>query len=292
MQVFEAKAQAYSDLGQWQAAIANAGKAIEFGSRTSWLYQISANAKYELDDYSGAIADATLALESNPANTHALVTRAFALQLSHRPEAALADVDMAVRTASDRAYALVVRSYFNVSWGRLDDALSDASQSVALAPNSIDSSVALGRVLSERGDGAAALSECNRALALKEADFALSCRALAYLALKQPQEAAADIRRALALNSASGTSYYVLGRAELALGDARSAIDRFDESIRISTYDGAGVFMYRGDAERALGNVDKARLDYQEAKKRDLGRYSRQLVERLASLPAQQKSGP
>lgn len=284
MIAFEARAKAHSDLDQAEAASANADKAFHLGSRAPWLYQISADAKYDLGNYEGAVADATRVIENDPTNTNALVTRAFALLLSERPERASADMDIAVETTSDRAYALEVRSYFNTTWGRLDAALDDARQSVALAPNSIDSAVALGRVLSERGDGLASLSECNRALALKESDFALRCRALAHLVLKQPAEAAADMRRALALNNASGTSYYVLGRVELASGNARSAINRFNEAINVSNYDGAGIFMYRGDAERALGNLQQARLDYLEAKKRDLGLYASALADRLSAI--------
>jgi len=287
IQIFEARAQAHANLNEWQSVIANADQAVAAGSRAPWLYQIRADARYELGDQQGAIADATLALAGQPTNSNALVTRAFALLVSDRPETAIADIELLVQTASDRAYALEVRSYFHLTWGRLEAALADARQSAALAPTSPDSAVALGRMLAERGDGAAALAQCNRALGLAETALTWRCRALAYLILGQHGPAAADIKRSLALNNASSNSQIAMGRIELAQGNARGAIERFNEALSLETYDSSGVFMFRGDAARALGNLDQARLDYLEAKKRDLGRYRSELAERLTALPAQ-----
>lgn len=287
LRLFEARAQAHSHLNQWDSVITNADQAVALGSRASWLYQIRADARYELGDPEGAIADATLALAGEPANSKALVTRAFALLLSDRPETAIADMELFVRTSPDRPYALEVRSYFHLAWGRLDAALSDAKLSAALAPTSPASAVALGRMLAETGDGAAALAQCNRALDLAETALAWRCRALAYHLLGQHDLATADIKRALALNNASANSQIMMGRIELAQGNLREAVERFNEALLMEPYVGPDVFMFRGDAVRALGNLGQARLDYREAKKRDLGRYGSQLAERLTSLPAQ-----
>lgn len=287
LQLFEARAQAHAYLNEWQAVVSNADEAEALGSRAAWLYQIRADAKYGLGDPEGAVADATLALAIQPAHTKALVSRAFALLRTDRPETAHADIDALVRTASDRAHALGVRSYFNLAWGRLAAALSDARESASLAPDSIDSALALGRMLAEAGDGAAALAQCNNALKLRETARTWRCRALAYLIQGQPGPALLDIKRSLALDKTSSSAQLVLGRIELARGDARSAIEVFNEIIRVDVYDDADVFMFRGDAALALGNFGQARLDYLEAKNRDLGQYGSALAVRLTTLPAQ-----
>lgn len=287
LSLFEARAQAHSNLNQWREAAANADKAVALGGRTPWLYQLRADARYEIGDAEGAIADTTMVLTSEPTNSYALVTRAFALLVSARPETAMADIELLVQTTSDRAYALQLRSYFHLTWGRLDAALADARQSVELAPTSPDSAVALGRMLAERGDGAAALAQCNRALGLAETADTWRCRALAYHILGEHGPATADIKRSLALNNTSPNSWIATGRIALAQGNARGALERFDEAVRLGVYDESSVFMFRGDAARALGNLNQARLDYLEAKKRDLGRYRSELAERLTALPVQ-----
>ncbi len=282
----EARSQAHLDLEHWKDAVADADQAIALGSQADWLYRLRFKAKYEMADFKGAIADSTSYLNAHPADIEALVVRAYSLQMTGQSDAAFADMDYAIKASSDPAYAYETRGYLNLLMGRLSQAVFDARQAVALAPQSADSAAMLGRAFMENGEASAALAECSRAVTLREADFTYRCRALANLALNQTALALSDINTALGLRP-SASNYYALGQIELARGNARAALDQFNRAIAMDTYSGPGMFMYRGDAERALGDVAMARRDYMEARKLDLGLYRNAVDERLNAIAAQ-----
>ncbi len=281
----EARCRAQYDLGNWAAAIGDADSALAMGSKSDWPYEYRGKAKYESGDYDGAIADTGIVIQRNPASIGMLVTRAYSLQLSGRSAAAVADMDSAIRNGSDLAYAYETRGYLHLNAGQLNEALADARQSVALAPQSDYSALTLAFVLLESEMPAAALAECNRALAIRETAPAYRCRAIAQLDLQEMEAARHDVQRAYELNKTSGNNYLVLGRIDLAQGKAESALENFNQAMNFKIYNNSVTYMYRGDAERALGNVEKARLDYQTARKRDLGLYAKALDERLKALP-------
>ncbi|WP_119392444.1 tetratricopeptide repeat protein [Taklimakanibacter lacteus] len=283
----EARGRALYAQGLRREAIADAEKAMALNDQYTWPFQLRSEIRQDFDDFEGSIADSTLILKRYPTSVDALATRSFSLQLSGHLDAALADLERAIELGTAPAYAYESRSYLNLYAGRLAAAISDARQSVALAPKSIDSRIALGWAYIDSGNPASGILECNEALSIKETDRALRCRAIAHLRLNQLPEALADAKRAFAFNSNSANNNITLGRIELAQGKPDSALARFDVASRLLPFDRAGVHMYRGDAERARGQMAKARLAYLEAGKRDLGLYATALEERLASLPAQ-----
>lgn len=281
----EARARAHYNQGLRQEAIADAEKAMAMNNQYDWPYQLRSEVRQNLYDYEGSIADSSVILKRSPVNIDALITRSTSLQLSGDFKAALADMNRAIEI--DPAYAYENRSYLNIYAGRLAEAVSDAQKSVALAPQSSETLTALGWAHVESGAPAAGLLECGKSLSIRESERALRCRAIAHLLLNQLEEALADANRALSLNQNSANNQIVLGRIELAQGNPSSALARFDEALKQLAFDRAAAHMFRGDAERALGEHAKARLEYQEAQKRDLGLYTKALAERLASLPAQ-----
>lgn len=281
----EARSRARQSLGLLEDAIADAEKVMAMNNDYTWPYQLRSEARQYLDDYEGSIADSNVVLKRFPGNMDALVTRSATHQLAGRFETALADINHAITTNADQAYAYESRSYFYMYAGRLAEAVADARQSVALAPQSVHTLNALGWAYIESGAPAAGLQECDRSLAIRETERAQRCRAIAYLDLNQPDKALAAANRATALNGISPNNRIVLGRIDLARGKAESALAHFDAALKLHAFDRAAIRMYRGDAERALGNHAQARADYLDAKRLDLGLYASALAGRLAVLP-------
>lgn len=187
----------------------------------------------------------------------------------------------------DFAETYRTRTYLSITAGRMKEALSDARQSVAQAPFSESSALVLGFALLENDQPAAAITECSRSLKIRETAAAHICRARARLAVNERGAALLDAKQALKLDGLSGNAYYVLGQVELVQGKATSAIRNFEQASKLEMFNRAGLFMYRGDAEKARGNLAKARDNYEKAKRFDVGRYTRELDKRLKALPAQ-----
>jgi tetratricopeptide (TPR) repeat protein len=284
MSELEARGRARQNQGLLKDAIADAERAMAMNGQDTWPYQLRSEARQYLNDYEGSIADSNVILRRYPADTDALLMRSTSLQLAGRFDSALADINHAIETSADPAYAYEARSYLYLYAGRLTEAVADARQSVALAPQSVHTLNVLGWSYIESGAPTAGLRECDRSLAIRETERAQRCRAIAYLELNQPDNALAAANRAVALNGVSPNNRIVLGRIDLARGEARSALAHFNAALELHAFDRAAIRMYRGDAERALGNLEQARLNYLEAKKHDLGLYADPLAGRLAAV--------
>jgi tetratricopeptide (TPR) repeat protein len=285
LSALEARSRARQSLGLLEDAIADAETVMAMNDQYTWPYQLRSEARQYLDDYEGSIADSDVVLSRDPGNMDALVTRSTTLQLAGRFDSALTGLNQAVTANTDQAYAYEARSYFYMYAGRLAEAVADARQAVTLAPQSVHALNVLGWAHIESGAPAAGLRECDRSLAIQETERAQRCRAIAYLDLNQPEKALAAANRAVTLNGISPNNRIVLGRIDLARGKAQSALTHFDAALKQHAFDRAAVRMYRGDAERALGNLEQARRHYLDAKGRDLGLYTKPLADRLAALP-------
>ncbi len=280
----EVRANTLLTQGLLAEVIADADRAIAINDQIDWPYLLRAQARHRAEEFEKAIADANVILERRPNHVDALIARALAELFLGRTEDAFADMDRLIKANPDLHYTYKMRSFMNGLLGRLDMAEADALRSLELTPELPNSLATMGWVRLERNAAGEAAQYCDKALAIKEIDFALRCRALARLELSQLDAASADADRALVLDGFSASSHYVAGRIELARGNPAGAKARFDKALMLRGHDRSLIYMYRGDAERARGDLEKARIDYLEAQKRDLGRYRSDLTDRLSAL--------
>lgn len=280
------RAYAYFKQGLFNEAVADAEQAMAQDETLEWPYMLRAQARRNAGDFEKALADANRILKRRPTDVDALTERACSLLLSRQVEAALSDIDQIMKLHPDPAYGYQLRAGLNFAIGRLEAAEADARQSLALAPRSPDALVAFAWMRLHRQAPQEAMQYCNEALLITESDLELRCRAIASLTLNELAAASADSDRALALDQFGSANHYVAGRVALARGNPLAAKARFDTALKLYVSDSVAAYMYRGDAWRALGNLDQARLDYQEAKKRDLGFYASALADRLSAVPA------
>lgn len=267
--------------------IADADRALAQDSAFDWPYEYRAKARRGLGDIEGSIADFTLLINRNPNKSWPLIGRAVTLQLAGRAQAALDDIRQAIAKNDDPTYSYEVRSRIHLHSGDIKDAIADARQAVALSPLSAHASATLGWVLTEDKDPGAAIRECSRSLTLEPSAFAYACRSVAELALGKIDAAHEDARLALDYDRLSGTALLASGRADLARGQWARATERFTTALKFDVYYRTELFMYRGDAEAALGHFQNARSDYEKARKFDGGLYRPALSERIAKLAGQ-----
>jgi tetratricopeptide (TPR) repeat protein len=283
----EARSRAHLGLGYWRDTIADADRALALGSTFDWPYEYRAKAKRGLGDYAGSIADFTILVTRNPKAIGPLTARAITLELAGRTQAALDEMGRVIAENSDPTYSYEIRSRIQLHSGHIKDALSDARQAVALSPQSSHSAATLGWVLLHEQEPTAAVRECSRSLTIERSAEAYACRALAELALQKTEAALEDAKLALGLDKRSGAAHMALGRVDLAQGRAALATERFSAALKFDVYYRAELFMYRGDAEAALGHLENARSDYEAARKFDTGLHRPALNERLAKLAGQ-----
>lgn len=283
----EARAHARLALADWKGASADADSAITIDQQYDWPYLIRTQARRWLGDYEGSLADADRLLVRNRSNMWAMIERAMTLQFLGRTDAALAEMDRAIQEKIDPEQGWRMRAFLNFNAGKMKAALDDARQSATLKPKSPYAVARLGWAFVENGEAAQGEAECGKALTLAETLDAYSCRATARLLLKKFKAARKDAERARDLDKSVGIGPFLIGRVDLAQGNPDKALAQFDQAAKLNMYNQAGLLMYRGDAEKARGNMELARTHYQTARKFDFGRYSQALEERLASLPAQ-----
>lgn len=282
----EVRASALFAQGLLADAVADAERAMAMNPQSDWPYLLRAQARRNAEQYEQAIADTNFVLKRRPTDIDARIERAMAELSRGRTNEALAEMDQIIAANPGLAHVYEMRSYMNMLIGRLETAEADAQRSLELAPQLTNSLAAMGWARLERSAAGDALRYCDQAVRIKEVDFALRCRALARMELKDLDAASADAERALALDRFSANNHYVAGRIELARGSPAAAKARFEKALTLLVHDRPVIYMYRGDAERMLGNLAQARLDYLEAQNRDLGRYASDLADRLSAVPA------
>lgn len=109
-----------------------------------------------------------------------------------------------------------------------------------------------------------AVAHFTAAIASKPSTFSYVARARAHVQLGAAQEAAADCRAALKLNSDYAPAYTQLGRAQTALKQTNAAIESLDRAIAL---DGRSALAYccRAQARQAMGDSGTALADFDRA---------------------------
>jgi tetratricopeptide (TPR) repeat protein len=130
--------------------------------------------------------------------------------------------------------------------GRLQEAIRDYSRALELNPRDIFSLSGRGQVLAEGGDNVRAMEDLNFALqTLKTVSMPDSNLAEWY------KQAEAFVR--------NGRGFALAG-----LGERESAMDEFEQSLRLSP-ENAWVYHNRAQVYERAGNKEKATADYQKA---------------------------
>lgn len=116
-----------------------------------------------------------------------------------------------------------------------------------------------------QGEFAAAILDCNRALAGNPGDVkALSNRGSALLLSGKAKEALADFDAAILLRPADAQLHYNRGLSLARMGQRNAAIAAYSEALRINPRF-AAAYYNRGFEYELIGNLAKAKTDYRRA---------------------------
>jgi tetratricopeptide (TPR) repeat protein len=296
--LYVARAQAYRDNGDDQAALKDFNAAIRSDPRSelAWIaranfYEARSDHLHALEDYgraisipigrddpvafddrgialSGlarheeAIADFTRAIVLDPHDLTAHSNRATSYLATKQPALAIADLSEVIRAQPSNGMALYNRGMAYEGAGDLDKALDDYRSAARFQPSYAPAYAALGRLLKAK-DPETALSSLNEAIRLDPKSSALRGRAILNLSLDRPAEALRDFDQVIANDSADGVAYLDRGVSKEKLGDLESAIADYTRSIELAPT--AGAFVDRGNAYSRLGQPVRALADFDAA---------------------------
>lgn len=182
-----------------------------------------------------------------------------------RTDTALENVNQAIELDDTDAEAYWLRGVARHYRKQLDDAIADFNRVLEVEEHNqalrVRAVGSRGIALVDKGRMAEGLRDLDQAIearpgAVAERQF----RAIAQLALKQPQAALADIEHTLRADANNALSWRLLGQARLATGAPAAALTALDRSISLNAKD-PEAFRQRAATYRRLKNEAKARAD-------------------------------
>jgi tetratricopeptide (TPR) repeat protein len=227
------RAGAYAAKADWDRAIADYTKALEFDPKSATILSARAVAYRGKGDLDRALAEYSAVLSGSPRDAAAHLGRGEIYHLKADYDHAIADYDEAIKLDAKNAAAFSARA---IAW-RL------------------------------KGDGEKALADLSEAVKLdKKTAAALNARGAFYQSKADFEHALADFSDAIKRDPKAPQSYSNRGLAYHAKGDLDHAIADFDEAIkRDPNY--AAAYLNRANAWRAKKDLDRAKQDYEAALK-------------------------
>jgi tetratricopeptide (TPR) repeat protein len=188
----------------WEGAIADYNKALEFDPANDEMFFKRGLAKFKRTDYQGALADHTKALEVNPKNALAYSSRGNTKIKISDFDGAIADCTKALEINPLQVEAYLVRGFANICNGNIINAISDTSKVIEFSPEN------------------------------PEAYFN---RGLAYYENDDLENAIADFSKAIELDAEYAYAYYYRGLAKEKKSLFGDALSDFDKAITINPQD-------------------------------------------------------
>ena len=194
--------------------------------------------------------------------------RRLALLLLHNDETAaeaLPVLDSALQLAPRDADLIERRAFACTLLGRSQEAEADWTRHTELDPQSLAREIAQGWVHLRRGRPAEAVASFEKVAAPRKRDVRAAIGlGVARLRLRDGPGAVAALET-IAGQSHSALSMTYLAEAYLAAGNAKQAEATASDAIEeLDSFHGR-TFIVRGDARRAMGNLDGAAKDYSRA---------------------------
>ena len=213
-------------------------------------------------DIDGALRDLDHAIELSVAFTDAYYNRADIRLDQGDEEAALADLDTVLDIDPDYTEALLNRAALLIGMGDLDGAEADIAHGLSLKPEHAHLWSARGLLRGEQGDEEAALESYATALKLDpELVEVFGNRAVLHYTAGRVAEAVSDLDRAIALRD-TGALRVNRGIGLLELGEAEAAVRDFDAALESADADRAEALFRRGLAHHIAGDHPRAAADW------------------------------
>ena len=195
--IYYHRGNAYSEKGNFDAAIQDFTTAIELDPENDDVYYNRGNAYSEKGNFDAAIQDFTTAIELNPENDDVYYNRGNAYSEKGNFDAAIQDFTTAIELNPKFANAYSNRGASNYKKGEFDAAIPDFTTAIELDPKFADAYSNRGAAYGEKGEFDVAIQDFTTAIELNpELADAYSNRVLAWLHISEWENAKADLTTA------------------------------------------------------------------------------------------------
>jgi tetratricopeptide (TPR) repeat protein len=255
---------AYRHVGDYDRAIADYTKAIQLKPDNGSAY-INRGAAYEYKgDYNNAVKDASTAIQLMPNYALGYHNRGHAYYLLRNYVDALKDFDQAIQLKPDYAEAYFGRGNVHDDLGDHDSAVKDFNEAIRLKPDYAEAYVNRGVAYYNMGDYGRAIENYDTAIQLEPNDAnAYNSRGYTYYTMGNYDQAIQDLNEAIKLNPGYGTAFHNRGLTYYESGDYDSAIDDFTKVLEIAP-NNVLAYYNRGRAEDKKGDHRLAIADFKK----------------------------
>ena len=254
----------YTDLKQWDKAIADYSKAIELDAKNAWLWRQRASCYAALYHWDKAIADCGKVIEFKPGDVTAWRLRAAYYANLKQWDKAIADCTKVIKLEPRNAVDRRLRASYYANLGQRDKALADYDIAIELEPKNIWGWCQRGAVYANMQQGDKALADYDKAIELEPKNVVVwRFRCNYHVNRKQWNKALADCTKLIELEPKNEAgwrqraSYHAnLKQWDQALADLGKAIEANPKS--------PFAWGTRGSYYAGLTQWDKALADYEK----------------------------
>ena len=218
----------------WDAALADATRAIELDATLAWAWETRALARENKGDFAGALEDTTRALQIDPGRANAWGIRGCARASRGDNAGAIPDLTRAVTLDPKLAFAWGSRGAARHKMGDRAGANEDFTKALALDPELAQAWSNRGAVRVELGDNRGAIEDLTRAITLApRLAVAWMMRGNARDSVGDSAAAIEDYTQAVALAPGLALAWANLGAARFRRGEHAAAIDATTRALAL-----------------------------------------------------------
>jgi tetratricopeptide (TPR) repeat protein/serine/threonine protein kinase len=273
-QIWFHRAGAYVRLRQPAKALADLNKTIKLDPKNALAWNSRGATHGDLDQEKQAVDDFTEAIRLNPKLAPAWSNRGNGYLKLGQPGKAVADCSQAIKLSPKYVKPWLIRGLAHFELGQPDRAVVDCSQVIALAgnhPQWAPAYLVRGRAHHQLAHYPQALADYQRFLE-RAPRHAQGNNAMAWLLatcpdaeLRDPGQAVALAKKAVALAPKNGECRNTLGVAHYRAGDAKAAVVALLEARKLPLGGGAVASLFLALAYQTLGERAEARRAYDQA---------------------------
>ena len=200
-------------------------------------YYFIAQAYTELGDYQNALANIDEALELDPSDGNYMMIKADIFYNNGQNEEAIKTVGDFIEAYPDHYFGYYQRGWYRDMSGDSKGALEDYDMSIALEPTNAYSYMCRGRLYVQLGDQEKAKKDLEKAIELDSIPNSNCTAAFGYLYLGQNDKAIDWLNRALEVDDGDGTYYNaaciysIMGETDKAVENLRMAFEKGHRSL-------------------------------------------------------------
>lgn len=247
-------------------AVNDFSEAIRVNGKAVDAYFHRGNAYLAQEQFDAAIADYTKAMSLNLRTADVYLNRGYAYSRKGNLTVSLTDFDEAIRLNSGCGEAYVYRGLIYEFQGKHAEALKDYNEALRLSPDDPRTLYHRGLIRNAKGSCKTAVTDFAHAIRLKP-DFAEAYlqRAIAFVSLGDYAKALDDLNKVIELAPYQSEAYYRRAVIYVQQGEWDKVVDDCSVALDCSAEEPEIVWLIRGEAYQALGDLNAALLDYSEA---------------------------